>query len=259
MTLGEWLKMARMRVSSLEAQVLAGHVLLKDRAWVLAHPEVGVPELALELLLQRLEAGEPLAYVTGRREFYGLEFEVSPAVLIPRQETETLVEAALELASWVSVLDIGTGSGCIAVALKHARPGLRVTAVDVSVDALEMAKRNAERHGAEIEFVLGDGVALLAERRFDLVVSNPPYVAHGDSLGPGVGEFEPHLALFSGPTGLEFYERLAAAGPRRLLVEVGDNQAAAVQRVFESRGFKFDGGRFDLLGIERVLGFSLDC
>lgn len=257
MTLGEWLAGARLRVPALEAQVLAGHVLGWDRTRVLAHPEVEVPEFALEAALQRLEAGEPLAYITGRREFFGLDFAVSPAVLIPRQETEVLVEAALEFAAVYPglgrVLDIGTGSGCIAVSLKKSRPTLQVFAVDLSAEALEIARRNAATHGAEIEFCLGDGVELIG-RGFDILVSNPPYIGESEVTGPGVREFEPHLALFAGPTGLEFYDRLSdALTSEHLFVEVGDRQADEVAALFVAKGHRVVARHRDLLGIDRVI------
>lgn len=265
MTLGEWLVAARERLTAagsdapyLEAQILAAHAFLKDRAWVLAHPEAEVPLLAMELMLMRLEAKEPLAYVIGRREFYGLDFEVSPAVLVPRQETEVLVDAVLSFlgpTSNLSVLDVGTGSGCIAVALKHSRPGLSVSACDVSGDALNVAQRNAERHLAEIEFIEGDGIEAMG-RGFDVVVSNPPYIGEDERVGPGVAEFEPHLALYSGPTGLEFYERLAGSLRTTLFVEVGDSQARAVRSLFEGAGHTVVESYRDLLGIERVLQIS---
>lgn len=261
MTLGEWLPLARARLTaagssspSLEAQLLAGHALLKDRAWILAHPEVEIPDLALEVLLQRMEAREPLAYITGHREFYGLDFEVTPAVLIPRQETEVLVDAALALAKQgASVVDIGTGSGCIAIALKHTRPDLQVTAVDISSEALEIARLNGERLGVEVTFIESDGLANV-EFEPDLVVTNPPYIGHEEMTGPGVAEFEPHLALYSGETGLEFYARLAeSVGGSDLLMEVGDSQAAAVAQLFQQAGFQIVSRHKDLLGIERVI------
>lgn len=261
MTLGEWLPHARARLTaagssspSLEAQLLAGHALLKDRAWILAHPEVEIPDLALEVLLQRMEAHEPLAYITGHREFYGLDFEVSPAVLIPRQETEVLVDAALARAKQgASVVDIGTGSGCIAIALKHTRPDLQVTAVDISPAALDVARQNAERLGAEVTFIESDGLANL-EFEPDVIVTNPPYIGSGESTGPGVAEFEPHLALYSGETGLEFYARLAETiGNVDLLMEVGDSQAETVAQLFERAGFEVIARHKDLLGIDRVI------
>lgn len=260
MTLGEWLPQARARLESagssapgLEAQVLAGHALLKDRAWILAHPEAEVPALALEVLLQRMERHEPLAYITGHREFFGLDFQVSPAVLIPRQETEVLVEAVLAYApSGARVVDVGTGSGCIAIALKHARPDLTVRGVELSPAALEVASSNARDLGADVDFLAGDALGMHLDA--DIVVSNPPYIGEGELVGRGVAEYEPHLALFSGPTGLEFYRGLATVvGSADLFVEVGDTQASAVSAVFVEAGLSVQAKFKDLLGIDRVI------
>jgi release factor glutamine methyltransferase len=262
MTLGEWLVSARERLASvdnpsLEAQILAGHALMRDRTWVIAHPEAEVPELVLEGMLQRREMGEPLPYILGYREFFGLRFEVNRHVLIPRQETETLAEAALgRFPGGPKVLDLGTGSGCVAIALKATRPAYDMWAVDLSDRALAVARRNGDAllGPDSIHWVEGDGLELIKRERFDLVVTNPPYVAEGDKLGPGVGEYEPHLALYSGKTGLEFYEALAAALPLEtaLLTEVGDGQAAAVAPLF---GRPLLETFRDLGGMERVLLF----
>lgn len=260
MTLGEWLPQARARLEAagstapgLEAQILAGHALLRDRAWILAHPESEIPDLALEVLLQRMERHEPLAYITGHREFFGLDFRVSPAVLIPRQETEVLVEAVLAFAPpRARVIDAGTGSGCIAISLKSTRPDLRVQAIDVSAAALEVARSNAKDLGADVEFIEGD--ALLMDLDADIIVSNPPYIGEGESTGRGVADYEPHLALFSGPTGLEFYRGLAGqVGSADLFVEVGDAQPDAVAGVFGESGLTVQGKFKDLLGIDRVI------
>ncbi len=273
MRLDEWLRNATTRLDlagidspRLEAQVLAAHVLRVDRAWLLAHPDHEFPELAGEGLLQRREAREPLAYLTGYREFRGREFGVDPSVLIPRHETEELVEAALE-ASGGAVLDLGTGSGILAVTLKLERPAWDVTAVDVSPEALATASANARFHGANVRFVLSDGFAALLGESFDLIVSNPPYIGVDEELPPEVRDHEPHAALFSGTTGLEFYARLANEAPAHLedggliLLEVGHRQAAEVRSLFEGAGWRHESTRRDLSGVERVLGFrwSFEC
>jgi len=260
MSLGDWLTSARQRLQDKEvdapalvAQLAAAHVLGKDRSWVLAHPEAEVPPVELDAVLERLERNEPLAYITGHREFFGLTFEVSPAVLIPRQETEILVEAAIERAHLnARVLDIGTGSGCVAIALKNTRPDLTVVSVDISEDALTIARRNAEKVGCDIEFRLQDGIEA-ARESFDLIASNPPYIGESEATGPGVAEYEPHLALFAGPTGLEFYQRLAGEIRSPLLIEVGDSQADPVTVIFESAGHAVVHRYRDLLQITRVL------
>ena len=246
--------------------MLAAHVLRVDRSWLLAHPDHEFPELAGEALLQRREAREPLAYLTGYREFRGREFGVDASVLIPRHETEELVEAALAGGSWVlgresRVLDLGTGSGIIAVTLKLERPDWDVTAVDVSPEALATASANARFHGANVRFVLSDGFEGLLGESFDLIVSNPPYIGDDEELPPEVREHEPSTALFSGPTGLEFYARLANEAAAHLedggliLLEVGHRQAAEVRAIFEGAGWQHETTRRDLSGIERVVGF----
>lgn len=243
----------------LEAQVLAGHVLRVDRSWLLAHPEHEFNELAGETLLQRRAAREPLAYLLGHREFFGRDFRVTPAVLIPRQETETLVEEALRREGSAEVLDVGTGSGAIAITLAKERPDWRVVAVDVSPTALSIAQENAESLRADVRFVLSDGFTELLGESFDLIVTNPPYIGTDEPLMPEVAGHEPHLALFSGATGLEFYERLAREAPAHLndggflMMEVGYRQAADVQRLFEDAGWRHERTVADLDGTPRVV------
>ncbi|HVL39369.1 MAG TPA: peptide chain release factor N(5)-glutamine methyltransferase, partial [Fimbriimonadaceae bacterium] len=212
----EWVRTAERRLASagvessrLEAQMLAAHVLGVERSWLLAHPEAEVNDLAGEVLLQRRESHEPLAYILGWREFYGRRFRVTPAALIPRQETEMLVDAVCELAPVPGsrVLDLGTGSGCIAISVKLERPDLILTASDVSPGALEVAEWNATELEASVELVLSDGFQALQGRVFDVIVSNPPYVALDEALPRDVVEWEPRQALFAGHTGLEFYKR----------------------------------------------------
>jgi len=269
MTAGEWTSQAKRRLElagvespALEAQVLAAHVLLVDRSFVLAHPDHAFPELAGEPILQRRERGEPLAYILGWREFHGRRFEVGPGVLIPRQETETLVEAALVLldnAPESKVLDLGTGSGCIAITIKLERPLAIVTGSDVSAAALEFAHRNGERLGVSIRFVQSDLFGNLGDGMFDLIVSNPPYVGLDEALPTEVRDFEPPEALFFGHGGLEFYERLSqeaglhltASG--RLMMEVGYWQASSVAGIFESCGWHVETVRRDLSGTDRVV------
>ncbi|HVT11893.1 MAG TPA: peptide chain release factor N(5)-glutamine methyltransferase [Fimbriimonadaceae bacterium] len=265
MTTGDWLREARGRLeraglesAALEAQVLAAHILLRDRSHVLAHPEEDFPQLAGESLLQRRERQEPLAYILGWREFYGRRFHVEPGVLIPRQETEILVETALGLLRHETrVLDLGTGSGCIGITLKLEFAAAHVTLSDVSPKAIEIARRNAEELGADVDFVLADGFAGLGE--FDLIVTNPPYIGLGETLPVEVREHEPAGALFAGPTGLEFYEMLAAesglhlGGDGLLLMEVGYRQARAVGGLFEASGWMVEQIVPDLSGIERVV------
>lgn len=266
--LGDWLRRAtelleRAGIASpkLEAQILAAHGLGQDRTWVLAHPE-HVGTAPLDALLERRLSHEPLAYIVGWREFYGRRFAVRPGVLIPRQETEVLVEAALDRIpsdSTQRVLDIGVGSGAIAITIALERPIARVVGVDVSPEALAVAASNASALGAMVEIIEADlfppGTA-----KFDLIVSNPPYVARGDAIGEGVA-FEPELALYGGDDGLAVFRRLAAEAPARLapegwlLVEIGAGQEHEVESIFTGTGWETQDARRDLDGHLRVLGF----
>ncbi|MFO1397767.1 MAG: peptide chain release factor N(5)-glutamine methyltransferase [Burkholderiales bacterium] len=250
----------------IDGQVLLAHVVGRDRTWLIAHRDDPLaPEhaQAFAALARRRRDGEPVAYLTGRREFHGMALDVSPAVLIPRPETETLVELALE---WLPtrgparVLDLGTGSGAIALAIAHARPALTVTAVDASADALAVARANAQRLGVRnLEFGQGDWYAGLGATPFDLVVSNPPYVAQGDPhLADGDVRFEPASALVAGPDGLAAL-RVIVAGARShlragggLIVEHGHDQADAVRALLQEAGFTALTMRRDLAGIPRV-------
>ena len=212
----------------------------------------------------------PLAYITGRREFYSLEFEVSPEVLIPRPETETLVSAALEALTAhpaANVIDLGTGSGAIALAIAVNAPHARVTATDISGQALEIAKRNALRLGidARVDFRRADCWGILdaggALERYDLIVANPPYIREDEinSLAPEVRDFEPRIALAGGVDGLDFYRRIAAGAAEHLaaeavaIVEVGAWQADDVAAIFRAAGFSDIAIVDDLAGIPRVV------
>jgi release factor glutamine methyltransferase len=265
MTLREWLLQAEARLRALgvdsprlEAQVLATHILRVDRSFLFAHPEHDFPDLAGEAMLQRREAHEPLAYLVGHREFFGRDFRVTPAVLIPRQDTEVLVETALK-SSGGTVLDIGAGSGAIAVTLKLERPQWEVTAVDISPAALEVAEGNAKDLGANVRFLLSDGFEALLGESFDLIVTNPPYIGRSEPLAKEVGGHEPELALYGGETGLEFYERLAREASAylndggQMMMEVGYQQAAAVRALFEAAGWEHVETVPDLSGIDRVV------
>ena len=221
-----------------DSELLLMQVLGCDRAYLLTHPETRLtPGQAdtYEDWLARRARHEPLQYIIGEQEFFGLKLRVTPDVLIPRPETEHLVEAALALTDKTTaarIADVGTGSGAIAIALAHALPKAQITAVDISTAALAVARENAERHGAaeRIRFVQSDLLAAIAGESFDLIASNPPYVAEGEVLEPQVRDFEPASALFAGPEGLDAYRRLipqadAALKPRGwLLMEIGHSQ-----------------------------------
>lgn len=271
-TVGSWLPVAVRALTEagvdsprLEAEVLAAHSLAMSRSWVLAHPEAAVDEAVLSGLLARRLRREPLAYILGTKEFYGRSFAVGPEVLIPRPETEVVLEACLAaLSSFAAprVLDVGTGSGCLAVSLALERPGSQVTAVDLSEAALEVARRNAASLGAGIEFVFSDLLAGVAGREFDLVVSNPPYIERGTPLMPEVGLYEPALALYSGEGGLAVYRALAeqahACLPRSgfLVVEFGDGLYPRASELIQSLGWEEVEVRKDLAGTPRAGVFS---
>lgn len=236
----------------LEVQMLMAHVLGRPRVWLIAHDDHVLSEQQFEQfhqLGQRRTAGEPMAYLVGEREFMGLAFEVSPAVLIPRPETELLVQSALEAIDGVAapqVLDLGTGSGAIAVAIAHARPDARVWATDISADAIDLAQRNAARHGVKVEFVRGSWFDALAkaELSFDVIASNPPYIAAGDlHLKQGDLRFEPIGALTDGHDGLSVYRLLASNSGQflrldgHLCVEHGFDQGTAVAGLLRDAGF----------------------
>jgi len=215
-------------------------------------------------MVTRRARREPLQHILGTQEFYGLEFEVSPDVLIPRHDTETLVtEALAHRPDARSVLDIGTGSGCIAVALAHDLPGAAVTAIDISPAALAVARRNAGRNGVAVEFLAGSLLEPVAGRRFDLIVSNPPYIPSRDidGLEPEVRDFDPRGALDGGVDGLDVYRALIPAAPEYLhpsgwlLVEVGIGQAPEVAELFRKTGdYNQPVTACDPGGVERVVG-----
>ncbi|MGH9480627.1 MAG: peptide chain release factor N(5)-glutamine methyltransferase [Terriglobales bacterium] len=259
------LERARIPQPRLAAEVLLAHLLQRDRAYLYAHPEDELPApLAdrLTALAARRAAGAPLQYLTGVQEFYGRAFAVSPAVLIPRPETELLVEAALArmpAQSSLRVLDVGTGSGCIAVTLALERPAAQLLATDLSPAALAVAAANARRLGAQVEFMESDLLAGVSGR-FDLIVSNPPYVSEAEfaTLQPEVRDHEPRLALVAGPRGTEHYARLisrAHASMRPggwLLLELGYASAHAV-RALLGQGWSGVETRPDLQGWPRLL------
>ena len=250
--------------ASLDAEVLVAQVLGMGRAALAADPDRGMaPEelLALESLVRRRLAGEPVAYLTGRREFWSLELEVTADVLVPRPETELLVERALAAIAGLpnpAVLDLGTGSGAVAIAIAVERPDASVTATDVSAAALAVAKRNAAGLGLRnLRFCEGAWYAPLADACFDVIVSNPPYVAAGDPAFDAL-RHEPRLALVGGSDGLEAITAVASGAHGHLtpggwlLVEHGSSQGDAVRGLLRSAGFAKITTRTDLAGLPRV-------
>lgn len=236
-----------------EAELLLLHVLDRPRSWLFAHatdPLAANDQAAFEALLARRVAGEPVAYLTGRRGFWTLDLEVDPATLIPRPETELLVELALERLppdQSLQLADLGTGSGAIALALASERPQAQVLATDASPGALAVAARNAARHDLRnVRFAEGghDWYAPLQGARFDLIASNPPYIASDDPhLEQGDLRFEPATALASGPDGLDDIRRIVDGGQAHLrpegwlLIEHGWDQGAAIRALFDAAGF----------------------
>ena len=260
---------ARLDAEMLLLHLLGGDHPEKNRAWLIVHCDShAAPEFGAEYtaLLRRRLAGEPIQYIVGQAEFYGLPFCVDRAVLIPRPETEHLVEKVLSLAlsfATPRIADIGTGSGIIAVALAHKLPTAQITAIDCSAPALKVARANAERNGVadRIRFLDGDLLAPIDGERFDFVVSNPPYVAEQDraTLAVEVRDFEPALALFAGSDGFDLYRRLipgvrAALVPGGFLVlEIGCGQHNAVAVLLAEAGFEQIEFAADLQGIPRVV------
>jgi release factor glutamine methyltransferase len=249
-----------------EAELLLAHALGRSRAWLFAWPEFepdAAQRAAFARLVERRRAGEPVAYLIGRRAFWSLDLAVTPAVLIPRPETERLVELALARIpreADVRIADLGTGSGAIALALARERPRAHVLATDASAAALAVARANAERLGiANVAFAEGDWCAALGARRFDVIVSNPPYIAAGDAhLARGDLRYEPAAALASGDDGLDAIRRIAACAPRHLhahgwlLLEHGFEQAAHVRALLEAAGFADVHSAQDVEGRDRV-------
>ncbi|MET3477134.1 peptide chain release factor N(5)-glutamine methyltransferase [Variovorax atrisoli] len=254
-------------VDRLDAQLLLLHALGRaphDRAWLLAHDTDAMPDAAWSALAARLSrrrAGEPVAYLLGEKEFHGLALQVDARVLVPRPDTETLVEWALQCLEGQAaprVLDLGTGSGAIALALQHARPDAQVDAVDASADALAVARANAGRLGLPVRFAQADWLDG-AGTGYTVIASNPPYIAAGDPHLPAL-RHEPSCALVSGADGLDDIRRIVQDAPGHLaeggwlLLEHGHDQAAAVRGLLAARGFAEVQSRDDLAGIQRCSG-----
>ena len=256
-----------------DAELLLLHCLGRDeRSWLIAHDHDELPTDIVEafssMSKERLK-GVPLAYLLGHREFWSLKLKVTRDVLIPRSETELLVEWAVELASQCdldSMLDLGTGSGAIALAVQQDLPHLSVTASDVSASALRVARENAEDLGLPVEFVESSWFGALAQRRWALIASNPPYVAANDAhLLDGDLRFEPNIALTDQGDGLWSIREIASNAPDHLeaggwlLIEHGYDQAAVVRSIFELNGFSKVNLRHDLAGRPRVTGGCWQC
>lgn len=265
-TIASLLQSARARgLDRLDAQLLLAHVLQRPRAWLLAHDDDTLaPEQVARfdaLCIRRADA-EPLAYLTGEREFHGLPLAVAPGVLVPRPETEHLVAWALEHLAGLTrptVADLGTGSGAIALALAHACPKALVTAVERSPQALAIAQANGQRLGLAVQWQAGDWWQPLAGQRFDVVVSNPPYIAAADPHLPAL-RHEPLAALVAGADGLDDLRTIASGAAAHLqpggwlLLEHGHDQGAAVRALLDQQGLAHAQTRRDLAGLERCSG-----
>jgi len=268
---------AREKLPTSEARLLLGHVLQKPLAWLLAHDDEVLDEAGLsafKTLVTRRAAGEPVAYLLGYREFFGREFLTTPATLIPRPETELLVERVIEKVSLKvgdgetaikhksrRILDLGTGTGCIAITLALECPGVLVCAIDASKAALDVAQSNAQRLNANVRFLHSDWFAAVGGEKFDLIVGNPPYIAAEDAhLLQGDLRFEPPAALASGADGLDAMRHIIAAAPAhlsahgQLWLEHGYDQADTVRALLAAAGFTAIAQHRDLAGIVRVSG-----
>jgi len=284
----EQLRDANVPSFTLAAELLLLHVMGRDRTWLYSHPEETLAESVIQnyfALVARRASGEPTQHLTRKQEFWGLEFEVTPDVLIPRPETEHLIEVALDRLAvreiragrtprtsgeGIALVDIGTGSGCIAITLAKELPAATIYATDVSKAALDVARRNAARHGfaARIHFfesnlfeVFRPGAGVDPSLLFDLIISNPPYIARreAEQLPVEVRRHEPAEALFGGQEGYEFYDLLIREAARYLkssgllVLELGYNSLYAVQPLLDASGWSNVGVTKDLAGIPRVL------
>lgn len=258
-----------------EAASLMAHVIARDRAYIITHAELALSPSETRRFgeyVERRASGEPLQYITGHQEFFNLDFEVTPDVLIPRPETELLVETALDLLGAgnapTRICDVGTGSGCIGITLLHERPRLRGVGLDISEAALRVAARNAARHQVRerLALVASDCFAALDARDapFTMIVSNPPYVAEEALAGlqREVREHEPRIALTPGPDGLDVIRRLLVDAPRflasggHLLMEIGFDQHAAVEDLIDPRAWELQDIHKDLQGIPRTVALK---
>ncbi|HEX8195047.1 MAG TPA: peptide chain release factor N(5)-glutamine methyltransferase [Pyrinomonadaceae bacterium] len=257
-----------------DAALLLGFVLNRERAFLIANDDRDLSYEEIELffeLIERRASGEPIQYITGRQEFFGLEFEVNENVLIPRPETEILVEAAIEILREKEnpyFCDVGTGSGCIPISILANLENAKAVAVDISSGALAVARKNAEKHrvAERIEFYESDVFAVFQNPKFDLIVSNPPYIPNKDLpvLPREVREHEPHAALFGGAVGTEIVERLLTDAPQfliengYLMFEIGFAQGEAVKAIIDGKMWRLIEIKDDLAGIPRIVILQLN-
>jgi release factor glutamine methyltransferase len=280
MKLREWLAQAESLLGDsphpdrarLDAETLLLHVIGKNKAWLMAHANddfAGCNAIRYSGLVDRRQKGEPIQYITGECEFYGLPFHVTPDVLIPRPETEHLVEKVIELAPKLGnllphlrILDVGTGSGAIIISVATQLPKAALTAIDISDSALSIANQNAQLNGFadRIRFLYGDLLTPVADEQFEIIASNPPYVPDTDRalISVEVRKHEPHVALFGGHDGLEIYRRLIPAAFATLvpggylIFEFGFSQQPEIEALLQSAGFQNIEFTHDLQGIPRI-------
>lgn len=265
-TIGDALRAAQQRIDPVDARVLMCHAVGRDAAYLVAHPEAQLrtgEQDAYRDLVERRAKGEPVAYLTGEREFYGRLFRVSPAVLIPRSETELLVDLTLERIppeGLTRVLELGTGTGCVAISLASERPQSKILALDRSLDALAIARRNAVTANiGNVAFLRSDWFSALRNEHFDLIVANPPYVASADKhLNEGDLRFEPRAALDGGPDGLDAVRHIVTTAKQHLkpgswlLFEHGHDQGERARLILHKAGYAEIFTAHDLAGIDRV-------
>ena len=250
--------------SAAEAAILLGHVLNRNRAWLYAWPEFVLNDNQLTNFKQAINRriqGEPISHITGKKEFWSLELKVTSATLIPRPETELLVEAALELdlKKHARILELGTGTGAVAASLAHERPGWKIHATDINAETLAVARQNFRQHQVQIDTVVSNWFDNIQQTDFDLILSNPPYIAEADPhLNQGDLRFEPTAALVSGKDGLDDCKIIIQKSPAfladkgYLLLEHGYNQATELRKLFKQNGFSNIRTLQDLSGLERI-------
>lgn len=247
---------------ALDADILLANALGKSREYLIGHSEELVDENILSQFLQRRLSGEPIAYIIGVKEFWGIDFKVTKDTLIPRPETELIIEKSLELFpknAEIEILDLGTGAGCILISLLSEFANAKGIGVDISSKAIDIAKNNAK---ARAEFTQSNWFEKIGEKKFDLIVSNPPYISRAETLIKSVEKYEPHSALFAENNGYECYETIAKDLKKHLkknsraIFEFGQGQAPEISKIFSSHGFKVNEICKDLAGIERCIIIS---
>ncbi len=272
MKIFEWIQEASEKLhevagesSRLEAQIILAFALGKSRSWILTHAHHTIDPISINKILSRRLQHEPLPYILGEKEFYGKMFHVNRSVLIPRQETEILVETILQTHKHqkdISLLDLCTGSGCISISIKLNQPYWNISGSDISIEALDTAKKNAAFHNTDIQFIHSNMFNHLPKQQYDIIVSNPPYICKTEVLDKQVSAFEPHTALYANNNGLEMYQIISNEAkfylkPHGLLyLEIGYKQSERIIHEFQSKNWECLNIIKDLSGHQRVLVFK---